>query len=196
MIWISESIQKWLPSCMPHIHTADYQHDHTVTAYIVRVDGDEPKVLLHMHRKLKMLLPAGGHVELTETPWQAVAHEVLEEAGFKLEQLEVLQPRSRIKNITNVVQHPYPISMNTHDFSARHFHSDTEYALIAHSDPVMNVAKGESTDLRWLSNSELDALPKTLIYDSTREVYHFILDEALKQWDRVPATDFSLGKSH
>lgn len=73
---------------MPHIHTKPGQYDHTVTAYIVRTDGDDPKVLLHMHRKLGMLLPPGGHVELDETPWAAMAHELTEESGYTLDEAD------------------------------------------------------------------------------------------------------------
>lgn len=64
---------------MSHIHSGNNQHDLTVTAYIVRIDTPEPQALLHLHKKLGVLLPVGGHVELSETPWQAIAHELEEE---------------------------------------------------------------------------------------------------------------------
>lgn len=60
---------------MAHIHTQAGQHDHTVTLYIIRIDTTEPKAWLHKHKKMKVLLPVGGHIELSETPWQAAAHE-------------------------------------------------------------------------------------------------------------------------
>ena len=175
---------------MPHIHTEYNQHDLTVSAYIVRIDGSEPKILLHMHRKLHILLPVGGHVELSETPWQAIEHEIVEESGYVLGQLEVLQPKSRIKRISNVIRHPYPVSLNTHKVPGDHFHTDLEYAFIARSDPVMNIEEGESNDMRWLNSNELDALSSEMIFDNTKEVYRFILDEALVNWDRVPSEAF------
>lgn len=177
---------------MPHIHSETNQHDLTVTAYIVRVDTLEPKVLLHMHRKLNILLPVGGHVELSETPWQAIAHELIEESGYSLDQLDILQPKSRIKKMTKVVQHPYPLSMNTHVIPTNHFHTDIEYAFVADSDPAMNAQKGESLYFQWLNSDELCNLPNDTIFDNTREVYKFILDEALKNWDRVVTKDFLL----
>jgi len=61
---------------MPHIHTMKNGHDFTTTAYIVRVDTLEPKALVHMHKKLKRLLAVGGHVEMNESPWQAIAHKL------------------------------------------------------------------------------------------------------------------------
>lgn len=177
---------------MPHIHTDNHQHDLTVTAYIVRVDTLEPKALLHMHRKLNILLPVGGHVELSETPWQAIAHELMEESGYSLDQLDILQPKSRIRKMTKVVQHPYPLSMNTHDIPTNHFHTDIEYAFIASSDPAMVAEEGESLDFKWLSSDELSKLPSVSIFDNTREVYQFVLDEALKTWDRVATKEFLL----
>lgn len=177
---------------MPHIHTKDDQHDWTVTAYILRLDGPEPKALLHMHRKHHILLPVGGHVELSETPWQAIAHELTEESGYQLTQLDILQPPSRIKQMSHVVQHPYPLSMNTHDIPHRHFHTDIEYGFVTEDDPAEKLSEGESSDVRWLSREELLDLPKDMIYTNTREVYMFMLDEALHKWDQVPTGHYLL----
>lgn len=177
---------------MPHIHSGENEHDLTVTGYIVRIDTSEPKVLLHMHRKLHLLLPIGGHVELTETPWQAMAHELTEESGYTLDQLEVLQPRSRIKNMSMVVQHPYPLSMSTHDITKKHFHTDIEYGFVATSEPALQIINGESEDLRWLSRNELIDLPSEVIFDNTREIYCFLIDTAIKTWDKVPTNEFLL----
>ena len=66
---------------MAHIHTQPGQHDHTASAYIIRTDLDTPRIMLHLHRKIGKYLQFGGHVELNETPWQAVVHELREESG-------------------------------------------------------------------------------------------------------------------
>ena len=57
---------------MPHIQTGPGQHDTTSRALIVRLDTPSPQILLHIHKKYGRLMQLGGHVELTETPWQAV----------------------------------------------------------------------------------------------------------------------------
>ena len=49
---------------MAHIHE---KIDFTASVYIVR----DNRVLLHMHKKLNMWLPPGGHIELDEDPNQA-----------------------------------------------------------------------------------------------------------------------------
>ncbi len=175
---------------MPHIHTGAGQHDHTVTAYIVRTDTAEPMALMHMHKKLKKLLPVGGHVELNENPWQAMEHELQEESGYTLADLNILQTTSRIARLKEVTLHPYPISMNTHAITDDHFHSDTEYAFVASADPTTPINEGESEDLRWLTQAELNQLDDSLAYPSTKEVYNFIFDEALKHWEQIPATRY------
>ena len=52
---------------------------YTATALIV----ENNSVLLHLHEKIKLWLPPGGHVELNEDPIQAVTREVFEETGFR-----------------------------------------------------------------------------------------------------------------
>lgn len=145
-----------------------------------------------MHRKHKILLPVGGHVELLETPWQAIVHELAEESGYTIDQLQILQPKYRIKKMNGVVQHPYPLSMNTHDISNDHFHTDIQYAFIAKGEPIGTIEDGESIDIRWLSTEEIKALSSGDIFQNTREVYDFILSEALKNWERVDTTEFLL----
>ncbi len=145
-----------------------------------------------MHRKLNILLPIGGHVELSETPWQAISHEITEESGYVLTQLDILQPKSRIRKMTKVVQHPYPLAMNTHDIPSKHFHTDIEYAFVAKNNPEMNPHEEESLDLRWLTKAELDELPSDLIFDNTKEVYQFVFDEALNTWEQTPTKEFLL----
>lgn len=177
---------------MPHIHTDADQHDLTVTAYILRVDAPEPKALLHMHKKLNVLLPVGGHVELSETPWQAVAHELEEESGYALGQLKVLQPQSRIRKMPKTVLHPMPLSMNTHSIPKSHFHTDIEYAFVAYTGPALKIAEGESLDVRWVSQEELNNLDSTEIYENTKVAYNFMFDEALENWDTVSSDAYLL----
>lgn len=180
---------------MAHIHTTPGDHDHTVTGYIVRTDTPEPMALLHMHRKMHILLPVGGHVELHETPWQAMAHELTEESGYTFQELAILQPAVRVNAIDGAILHPYPIAANTHSIDENHYHSDTSYALIATDVPSLKIKAGESADIRWLTQAEIQALTPSEIYTNTRQVYTFIFEHALHQWDSVPAVSFSLEKA-
>jgi len=177
---------------MPHIHTEPGQHDHTVTAYIVRIDTPEPLAMVHMHRKLNILLPVGGHVELNETPWQAMAHELLEESGYSLSEVRILQPPVRLESLTDIALHPYPLVMNTHDVPGEHFHSDTVYGFVVQGEPSEEAEEGESIDIRWLTNEEIQALGDDEIFENTKQVYNFFLTKALQNWTSVKAETFEL----
>jgi 8-oxo-dGTP diphosphatase len=182
---------------MPHIHTQPNQHDHTVSAYIVRTDGDKPQILLHMHKKLGMLLPVGGHIELEETPWLAIAHELEEEAGYEIKDLAIMQPHLRIKQagFEHIIVHPQPFLMNTHHVVNEHYHSDTGYLFLASGDPSKQLADGESNDLRWLTRQEIDELAKEDVWQSTRLTCLGIFDSFINEWQSIPAAEFRTDKT-
>lgn len=173
---------------MPHIHKEAGQHDFTASAYIVRTDGAEPQLLLHQHKKLGILLQFGGHIETDETPWQAITHELLEESGYELNQLELLQPKNRIAVLSNVDLHPYPLVIITHPFSPDHFHTDIAWAFTATAQPKNGVSDGESDSLQLFRLDELKALEANKIPENVREIGIFILTECLAEWERAPVT--------
>lgn len=176
---------------MPHIHTSPGQIDHTVTAYIIRLDEDQPRALLHMHKKLGKLLPVGGHIELNETPWAAMSHEIEEESGYLLSELAVMQPELRIPQCDGIIVHPQPVFVNTHSITNDHFHSDMAYFFVAHAPPSHERAIGESADLRWLARHELFELNESQIWENTRFVYASLFDSFLDHWRPEPAIRYS-----
>ncbi|HUD05354.1 MAG TPA: NUDIX domain-containing protein [Candidatus Saccharimonadales bacterium] len=171
---------------MAHIHTKPGQYDHTVSAYIVRLDGDEPKLMLHLHKKLDKLLQFGGHIELDETPWNAIVHELREEAGYDIRQLQILQPLVRITNLTAGILHPYPVTQISHSFSEIHSHTDTAYGFVTNQTPKFPVNKDESQDIRLLNSEELAKLPNNMIPANVRETGLFVIDVCLSKWEKVP----------
>lgn len=175
---------------MSHIHTGPGEHDETITAFIIRTDGSEPKALLHMHRKHNKLMPVGGHVEPNQTRWQAIAAEVVQESGYELSQLSVLQPKDRIRHLPKIILHPYPVVLNTHDISPDHDHADTAFAFVTDQDPMKPLEADESQDLRWLAHSEVSALTEAETFLNAKVIYDFIFKVCLEKWEAVPATDF------
>lgn len=177
---------------MPHIHTNPGEHDTTTSAYIVRMQDDEPVVLVHMHRKFQKLMQAGGHIELTETPWAALAHELVEETGYTLGELSVLQPNAHRVTVANAVTHPTPFLVNTHKISADHYHTDLCYAFVARTTAAASPAEGESQDLRWLTMAELKAaVDDGTALEDMYGIYREIIDYALTEYEWVHADEFT-----
>lgn len=177
---------------MPHIHTQPGQHDQTASALIFRCDEDEPRVLLHMHKKLGRYMQPGGHVELHETPWQAIMHELEEETGYLPEQLTVLQPDFAIFHLSEAVIHPVAFAANTHGFPGiDHRHTDTLYLLEVSADPQSKPADGESTDFLWATASDIEMMKS----DQTRVNFNIVelalaAFDVIKHWQRVPVNRF------
>lgn len=181
---------------MPHIHTGPGQHDMTVSAYIIRQREDGAWLcLMHMHRKIDKLMQIGGHIELQETPWQAVAHEVLEESGYSLDELMILQfTADRVEESGNVT-HPVPFSVNTHlvgGLENEHYHSDMCFGFEAHAKPNATVSENESTKLRWLTLQELCVAAQSgEALKDVYKIYKFLLGH-YSLYVQVPATSFLL----
>lgn len=177
---------------MPHIHTEPGQHDLTASAFIIRTDGDEPRAMLHKHRLLDMYLQFGGHVELHENPWQAITHELKEEAGYDLSQLKLLQPKERLQNSATSILHPYPAMLQTHPFGDMdHKHTDIGFAFVADQPPRHKPEKGESTEFLLLSATDLKKLKDEQIPKNVRLTFLFILDTCLPKWEQVLANDLA-----
>lgn len=181
---------------MPHIHVQPNQHDHSVTGFIVRQVDGETKLMLHMHRKLGSLLPVGGHIELDETPWGAMAHELEEESGYRLSDLQIMQPKQRLKAVREITVHPQPFLSNSHWIPDDHFHTDLDYLFVADSDPKHPPKDGESTDIRWLSQAEIASQPDDKIMPNIRDISDYIFRELLSSshWELVDAGQFRLDK--
>lgn len=136
----------------------------------------------------------GGHIELNETPWQAIAHELEEESGYILKELKVLQPFKDQPASGNNVVHPVPFTMNTHDVGSEHYHSDLCYGFVADDIPQNSVQSDESLDLRWLSLAEMkNAAKQGEVLSDVVQVYEFLISH-IEIYAQVSATNFSLNK--
>lgn len=179
---------------MPHIHTQPGQHDMTVSAYVIRRQDNEWRCLVHWHKKMGLLAQVGGHIELDQTPWQALAAELSEESGYQLYEVQILQPPGARTVAVDNVAHPVPFVMNTHYVGDEHYHSDLCYGLVAADPPKAAPADNESDDLRWYSLSEIEALSERgeAISDMV-EMYRLLIEYA-KSYDKVDASSFSIAK--
>lgn len=169
---------------MPHIHTQPGQHDFTASGFIIRTDGPEPKLLLHKHKKIGRYYHFGGHVELHETPWQAIIHELQEESGYLLSQLQLLQPKDRLSSLPNEIIHPQPVAIVTHSIEGDHNHTDIEYAFMTNEEPAHRIDSSDSADFILVSQADIDAglydIPEDMVSLCT-----YVLQQILPNWDVV-----------
>lgn len=176
---------------MPHIHTDPGQHDITASAFIILLGGAEPKLLVHEHRKLGKFLQYGGHVELNETPWDAVLHEVREESGYEPDQLQVLQPERHLVRAGKAKTDPVPACISTHPYGGdeTHFHTDLAYAVVTTVLPRHTAAAGESNTHLQVTRKELEALDDTKIFPSVQQVGLFVFT-LLDNWQPVDVREY------
>ena len=90
----------------------------TVAVFVVC----EGKVLLHLHRKLGMWLPPGGHREKGELPDEAAAREVFEETGVKIELVG-----ERREDVEDPIQLHRPAGVQLENIGSGHQHIDLIY---------------------------------------------------------------------
>lgn len=178
---------------MAHIHEEPNGHDCTVSAFIVlEVDG-ENKVLFHRHRRIGSWFQPGGHVEISENPWQAIAHELQEETGFELEDLYVLQASEPLLELREIA-HPVPILYRSHRYTnsePAHYHTDATYGFKAKYAPRKLPAEGESQELEWFSKEELLSLPNTEIHPDVRDIAIALLAK-LDEFKLLEASSYSI----
>jgi ADP-ribose pyrophosphatase YjhB (NUDIX family) len=110
------------------------------------------KILFHKHKKLKIYLPIGGHIEINETPKEAVLREVKEECGLEV---EILGDDKKLDDGSSELSRGE--FLNCHKINEFHEHMDFVFFGIAKSDNL-NPKKGESKEFVWIEEEELDKL--------------------------------------
>ena len=147
---------------MAHIHE---KLDFVISAFIVY----EGRVLLVQHPRYDMWLPMGGHIELDEDSDQALFREIREETGLEVEIMS--HKHSTMDTTTKPLYSPN--YMEVYDANPPHRHISLTYFARAKNDN--HILSSEHSEIRWLSESELDD-PQYKLTDSIK----FFCREALK----------------
>ncbi|MFJ8534573.1 NUDIX hydrolase [Streptomyces sp. NPDC093591] len=114
--------------------------DGHITASALVIDPSRGRVLLTLHKKLRMWLQMGGHCEAQDASLAAAAlREATEESG-----------------ITGLSLLPGgPVRLDRHPIPAPcHWHFDVQYAVLAPQDAEHAISE-ESLDVRWFAYDEV-----------------------------------------
>jgi 8-oxo-dGTP pyrophosphatase MutT (NUDIX family) len=148
---------------------------HFTTSIYLISDESESRALMVFHKKLKVWIQPGGHVERKENPIDTVIRETMEETGIDLKPYVNKIRMSKYSDGTidlplPQVFHQQPIP--THGDEPAHYHLDLGYVFkIKPKEPTP--AKGESQDVKWFTQAEINKLD-TL--DSIKSTFTEILN--------------------
>lgn len=144
---------------MAHIHTEANQFDYTVCGYLVHND----KALLIKHKYLPIWTPPSGHIELDESPIDALYKETLEEAGIDQPHLTLIETNTETRDWErgeHATYIPLPFDMEYHDVIDGHRHINMNYILISDTS-VVEPGMGESQTFKWFTVDELKTFTET-----------------------------------
>lgn len=144
----AEAIQRMRPLIEAHsnIIAQNCEVGH-ITGSALIVDLTQGRVLLHLHKKLNVWLPMGGHVDDETDISQVALREASEESG--LTDLVFFPDASELA--------PFDFDMHTIPESAdrpEHYHLDFRYLLGTYSPETVVMDPDESLAIRWLTFDE------------------------------------------
>lgn len=126
--------------------------DFTVATFVVHAG----RVLMLFHRKLKLWLPPGGHIDPHELPDEAAVREVREEAGIEVELVgergvDCADPRQLVR----------PEGIQLERIGPGHEHIDLIYFARPLVDDTHTLNLAECEGGGWYTPAELPALGAT-----------------------------------
>lgn len=121
----------------------------TATTIIVH----KKKALLHLHEKLGIWIPVGGHIDRDELPQETALREIKEETGLEA----TLHNPDRQIAMGEVKQLFRPMYILLENINQFHQHIDFIYYATANTFAV-HPQDGETNDLKWFTAEEVKTL--------------------------------------
>ncbi|MCX6739889.1 MAG: NUDIX domain-containing protein [Candidatus Parcubacteria bacterium] len=121
----------------------------TATTVIIYKD----KALLHMHKKLGIWIPVGGHIDRDELPEDTAIREIKEETGLEVK----LYTPDITPAMPDVRQLFRPAHILLEDINQFHQHIDFIYYATAQTDEL-HPQDGETSALKWFTAEEIKNL--------------------------------------
>lgn len=152
----------------------------TVSAVIVH----EGKVLLRRDQQRYSWLSPSAHIDLHETPLDALFRHVQMETGLRPQHLTILAPyadnlpleRDESEGITK----PMPFDVNIQrEGNSNHMHVDSAYILVSSTDELTPEVE-TPPELQWFDTEQLGELMLTTKITVSRAIY------ALKKYQENP----------
>ncbi|WNM33573.1 NUDIX domain-containing protein [Streptomyces sp. Li-HN-5-11] len=160
-----ESAEQWIAGKAPiyRVRKPDVPAMHLVSYFVV-LDDTRGQLLLVAHRKARLWLPPGGHVEPGEDPWASVVRECREELG--------------IEAVASPITGEHPLFLTITRTRGQGAHTDVSlwYLLEAEVRTVTTYDQGEFSAIRWLTDEQVLAEPAELLdphmHRFTRKLQH------------------------
>ncbi|OGY41145.1 MAG: hypothetical protein A2Y67_00910 [Candidatus Buchananbacteria bacterium RBG_13_39_9] len=121
----------------------------TATTLIVH----QNKVLLHLHKKLNIWIPVGGHIDRDELPQETALREIKEESGLEV---KLYNPDKQIEmgDVRQLIRPMYILLENINQF-----HQHIDFIYYAQADTFeLNPQNDETNNLKWFAIDEVKQL--------------------------------------
>jgi len=143
----------------------------TATTLIVH----QNKVLLHLHKKLNIWIPVGGHIDRDELPQETALREIKEESGLEV---KLYNPDKQIEmgDVRQLIRPMYILLENINQF-----HQHIDFIYYAQADTFeLKPQNNETNNLKWFSIDEVKQLEgapenvKILSLEAIRMLSNFV----------------------
>ncbi|MFP4568244.1 MAG: NUDIX domain-containing protein [Candidatus Woesearchaeota archaeon] len=118
----------------------------------------ENKLLVVHHKKLKIWIHPGGHVEQDESFFEAIKREIKEEVGLDVEIIS--NDKFKISNYENIQNEPIPfiitVSKNKRAIRLDYLAKTKTHKII--------LQKEELLDYKWIDKKEINQLDTTQLF--------------------------------